>query len=133
MLEYLYNSLVSFRKVFSRHRSWLIFTVIVLGFIGCSEMVGITSFCRFWLLDTAGYHKLLGFFRSTAWNLPDLLKHWFVFVMSQNQALFSQGRVVVIGDHTYISKEGRRMPGVVTLRQDSETQSKPSYFKGQCW
>jgi len=53
--------------------------------------------------------------------------------MSQNQALFSQRRVVVIGDHTYISKEGRRMPGVVTLRQDSETQSKPSYFKGQCW
>jgi len=25
------------------------------------------------------------------------------------------------------------MPGVVTLRQNSETQSKPSYFKGQCW
>ena len=54
MLEYLYNSLVSFRKVFLRHRTWLIFTIIVLGFIGCSEMVGVTSFCRFWLLDTAG-------------------------------------------------------------------------------
>jgi len=133
MLEYLYNSLVSFRKVFSRHRTWIVFTIIVLGFIGCSEMVGVTSFCRFWLLDTAGYYKLLRFFRSTSWGLPHLLKHWFVFVMSQNQALFSQGRVVAIGDHTYTSKEGRRMPGVVTLHQDSETQSKPSYFRGQCW
>ena len=25
------------------------------------------------------------------------------------------------------------MPGVVTLHQDSETQSKPSYFRGQYW
>jgi len=25
------------------------------------------------------------------------------------------------------------MPGVVTLHQNSETQSKPSYFRGQCW
>ncbi|MDM8538562.1 sigma factor-like helix-turn-helix DNA-binding protein, partial [Desulfobacterales bacterium HSG17] len=24
-------------------------------------------------------------------------------------------------------------PGVVTLRQQSETQSKPSYFRGHCW
>lgn len=25
------------------------------------------------------------------------------------------------------------MPGVVSLRETSETQSKPSYFRGQCW
>ncbi|MDM8537268.1 hypothetical protein QUF70_10975 [Desulfobacterales bacterium HSG17] len=25
------------------------------------------------------------------------------------------------------------MPGVVSLRQQSETQSKPSYFRGHCW
>lgn len=25
------------------------------------------------------------------------------------------------------------MPGVVTLHQESETQSKPSYFRGHCW
>jgi hypothetical protein len=25
------------------------------------------------------------------------------------------------------------MPGVVTIHQESETQSKPSYFRGQCW
>jgi hypothetical protein len=42
----LYNSLFGFRKVFSRHHIWLIFTIIVLGFIGCSEMVGVTSLCR---------------------------------------------------------------------------------------
>ena len=25
------------------------------------------------------------------------------------------------------------MPGVMTMRQDSEAQSKPSYFRRQCW
>ena len=31
------------------------------------------------------------------------------------------------------AKDGRRMPGVVTLHQDSETQSKPNYFRGHFW
>ena len=30
-------------------------------------------------------------------------------------------------------KDGTRMPGVVTLHQDSETQTNPSYFRGQYW
>ncbi len=133
MLTYVYDSLYGFRKVFSRHRTWLIFVMIVLGFIGSSEMTGVSSFCRFWLIDNQGYHTLLRFFRSSAWELSGLLEHWAVFVVYQQQTICSQGRVVTLGDHTYVPKEGRRMPGVVTLRQDSETQSKPSYFRGQCW
>lgn len=43
------------------------------------------------------------------------------------------GRAVVLGDHTYVVKDGGRMPGVVSLRETSETQSKPAYFRGQCW
>ena len=133
MLTYVYDSLYGFRKVFSRHRTWLIFVMIVLGFIGSSEMTGVSSFCRFWLIDNQGYHTLLRFFRSSAWELSGLLEHWAVFAVYQQQTICSQGRVVTLGDHTYVPKEGRRMPGVVTLRQDSETQSKPSYFRGQCW
>lgn len=40
---------------------------------------------------------------------------------------------MVLGDHTYVVKDGGRMPGVVALRETSETQSKPAYFRGQCW
>lgn len=43
------------------------------------------------------------------------------------------GRLVLLGDHTHTVKDGGRMPGVVSLRETSETQSKPSYFRGQCW
>jgi hypothetical protein len=42
-------------------------------------------------------------------------------------------RCVLLGDHTHVVKDGQRMPGVVSMRETSETQSKPSYFRGQCW
>jgi len=133
MLQYIYKTLTGFRGVFSRHHTWLVFVMIILGFMASSEMLGITSFCRFWLLDSAGYHVLLHFFRSSAWDLSQLLDHWFNWVLSTNQALRVNGRLLSFGDHTYVPKEGRKIPGVVTLHQNSETQSKPSYFKGQCW
>ena len=126
MLAYIYHALSTFRSVFSRHRTWIIFVMIVLGFLGATEMLGISSFCRFWGLDLNGYYRLLHFFRSTAWCLDDLVHHWVAFVLSQHVAVMMASRLVVIGDHTYVAKDGRRMPGVVTLHQDSETQSKPS-------
>jgi hypothetical protein len=43
------------------------------------------------------------------------------------------GRAVLLGDHTLVVKDGGRMPGVVSLHDASETQHKPSYFRGHCW
>jgi len=59
--------------------------------------------------------------------------YWETLVFSRNMTIRINGRAVFIGDHTYVPKDGRRMPGVVTLRQNSETQTKPSYFRGHCW
>ena len=43
------------------------------------------------------------------------------------------GRCILLGDHTHVVKDGGRMPGVVSMHEHSETQRKPSYFRGQCW
>jgi hypothetical protein len=48
-------------------------------------------------------------------------------------AVVVEGRTVLVGDQTYGVKDARRMPGVVTLHQDSETQSKPTSFRGHHW
>ena len=133
MHSYLYHAVGSFRSLFSHHRTWLKFALIILGFIASTEMVGVSSWCRCWLLDVTGYHSLLPFFRSGAWSLSEVIHHWAVFVLAQQQVVYTHGRCVLLGDHTYVAKEGRRMPGVVTLHQESETQSKPCYFRGQCW
>ena len=133
MLTYIYQALQTFRKVFSRHATWLTFCLVVLGFIGATQIDGVSSWCRFWHLETPGYLALLHFFRSSAWSLPGLLSCWGAFVLSQQHIVTVDGRAVLLGDHTMTAKDGRRMPGVVTLHQDSETQGKPNYFRGHFW
>ena len=56
------EALKEFENVFSRHSSWLLFCAIVICFMGTTEMIGVTSLCRFWMLNEAGYHRLLHFF-----------------------------------------------------------------------
>lgn len=58
---------------------------------------------------------------------------WYGWVLRQDRTIEVAGRRVLLGDHTHAVKDGGRMPGVVSLRETSETQSKPSYFRGQCW
>jgi len=133
MITYIYQALQIFRKVFSRRATWLTFCVVVLGFLGASHIDGVSSLCRFWHLETSGYLALLHLFRSSAWSLTELLSCWWSLVLSQQQTVMVEGQAVLIGDHTMTAKDGRRMPGVVTLHQDSETPSKPHYFRGHFW
>ena len=133
MISFIFKALNYFRPVFSRSAAWVIFCMVVLGFVGAADMIGITSFCRFFGLDENGYHSLLHFFRSSSWSLAGLSLYWEAFVFAQKKTIMVNGRMVMLGDHTYVPKDGRRMPGVVTLHQHSETQSKPSYFRGHCW
>ena len=132
-LSYLYHMLATFRPLFSRPTPWVLFCVVILGFIGTPHLEGLTSLCRFWFMEEADYHRLLHFFHSCAWSLDDLVRHWSHLVLSQQVAVSVEGRAVLLGDHTAVVKDARRMPGVVTLYQDSETQSKPTYYRGHYW
>ncbi len=133
MLNYLYEALRHFRSGFSRQRSWLLFCVVVISFIAAPEMIGVTSMCRFWLVGESDYYRLLHFFRSKAYGLSSLYSAWQQYVLSQDVAVEITGRCVLLGDHTHVVKDGGRMPGVVSMHEHSETQAKPSYFRGQCW
>ena len=43
------------------------------------------------------------------------------------------GRPIVSGDHIKISKEGRRMPDVSTMKQESENSGKGEYIEGHMY
>jgi hypothetical protein len=133
MLEYIYHALEHFQSAFSRQRSWLLFGAVVIRFLSAPERIGVTSMCRFWQVDECGYYSLLHFFRSKAYGYSELLALWQRYVLSQQVAVQIDGRCVLLGDHTHVVKDGGRMPGVVSLRETSETQHRPSYFRGQCW
>jgi hypothetical protein len=132
-LSYLSQLLSTFRHLFARHLPWTMFCAVIFGFIGSHHVEDLTSLCRFWHMDETGYHQLLHFFYSSAWCLEAVAAHWSHLVLAQHVAVMVQGRTVLLGDHTYVVKDARRMPGVVTLHQDSETQSKPTYFRGHHW
>jgi hypothetical protein len=62
MQNYIDRALESFQPVFSRSSTWLLFCAVVIGFMRAGELIGVTSLCRFWLLDEDGYNRLLHFF-----------------------------------------------------------------------
>src|SRR5215208_3476083 len=83
VLPYVYHALSSFRQEFSRHRTWALFCAALLAFIGAREVMGVSSLCRFWQMEEAGYHQMLHLFRSTAWSAGALMAQWGNFVVEQ--------------------------------------------------
>ena len=62
-----------------------------------------------------------------------LLECWWLWLVNEKVVYRTGERIVMVGDHTKTPKDGRRMPEVSTLHQDSETSSKPTYFRGHHW
>ena len=125
--------LEGFRKEFSHKAAygWLI--VLVIGIMIRTDTLGVTSVVRDLALRTECYESMMRFFRAGSWSLPALQSGWLGIVARHAPLWRRQGRVVLIGDGTKQSKEGRKMPGVKRLKQESETQSKASYIYGHFW
>jgi hypothetical protein len=94
------------------------------------EHAGVTSFIRELWLNPRHYEVLLHFFRSTAWQLTALQGKWLGFVTGVDSLIKENAMPILIGDGTKEGKEGRKMPCVKKLYQESENSSKASYIFG---
>ncbi|MCL2374891.1 MAG: hypothetical protein FWC65_06585 [Treponema sp.] len=129
MMDFVNDLLLGFRPCFSRNATFEWFVVIIAGLLVRTDSLGVTSVIR-GLLLTTGYMGLIGFFRSSAWILDDLIEKWCELVR-QNAPLVKYGdAVVMVGDGVKEPKEGRRMPGVKRLHQESDNSSKPEFIWG---
>jgi hypothetical protein len=133
MFEELNRFLVFMRPAFSRRATYGWFVVVFVGLILRSDTYGVSSIVRALALSPEHYPCLLHFFHSTAWNAETLMMMWWQWLVEKKVAHRIGTRLVLIGDHTKTPKDGRKMPAVTTLHQDSETGSKPSYFRGHHW
>ncbi|MFH1615757.1 MAG: transposase [Planctomycetota bacterium] len=131
MLEELKGFLVFMGPAFSRRATYCWFVVVFIGFILRTDNFGVSSIVR--ALAPEKYTCLLHFFHSTAWNVETIMAIWWQWLVGKNVAHRIGSRLVLAGDHTKTPKDGRKMPAVTTLHQDSETGSKPSYFRGHHW
>ena len=95
-----------------------------------SDKLGITSVIRDLALNPNCYDSMLHFFRASSWTLSDIRRRWFSAVRKY-APLYKEGNFyVLVGDGVKQSKEGRRMPGVKKLFQESENSAKPKYIHG---
>lgn len=133
MMSYLESILRALRPAFTREATFAWFVVAFAGVVARQDVYGVSSFIRALGLAPEFYPALLHFFHSTAWSAERLYRQWEDFLIRQPVVESTDGRVVLLGDHTKQPKDGRRMPGVTTLHQDSETSSKPSFFRGHHW
>ncbi|WP_200905877.1 transposase [Paenibacillus sp. IHB B 3415] len=130
MLKYLNELLLPFRSCFSRQATFEWFVVLVIGFMLRSDHLGVTSVIRDLSLNSHCYETLLHFFSSSGWSTPALRQKWLQVVRQHAPLLVIDHRVVLVGDGKKQTKEGRRMPGVKKLYQESENISKKDYIFG---
>jgi hypothetical protein len=120
----------SLRGAFRRQATFYWFVIVATGLLLRTDAYGVSSVVRALALCPTTYPLLLHFFHSQAWTAAGLMEHWLAFLLRQPHVVRVNGRLVLLGDDTKTPKDGRRMPGVRTLHQTSETSSKPSYFRG---
>jgi len=134
MMHYLENLLRALRPAFSRRATFVWFVLVFAGFLTRGDTFGVSSIVRALWLTPACYPCLLHFFHSAAWSTATLLGQWWQWLDRELAAASGGGeRIVLLGDHTKSVKDGRRIPEVTTLHQDSETGSKPTFFRGHHW
>lgn len=133
MDDKLFDILGRFRACFSREVTYNWFIIIMLGMIIRLDHYGVSSIVRWLSLTPKSYLLILHFYHSNGWELRSILLCWWRYCFEEAVSFKVNNRAVLIGDHTNQPKDGRKMPGVVTIHQDSETSTKPSYYRGHVW
>lgn len=120
------------RPAFSRKTTFMWMIVVLIGFTIKFDSNGVTSFVRAVGLNSNHYLSLLNFFRSRAINLKLLQLTWVSIALKRFEKHLEivNGRLVLLGDGIKIAKEGRKMPCVKWLHQESESNSKATFIMG---
>lgn len=123
------------RGAFSRSRTFLWFAVALLACTVRPDLAGVTSFVRAGGLKACCYAALRRLFHSRAVDLGCLTRLWGKVALSAvgPHAVRVEGKLVLLCDGLKAPKEGRKMPAVKSLHQESTSNSKPEYIMGHSW
>jgi hypothetical protein len=109
------------------------FLWMILALVGLScrpERAGVTSLVRLFGFGNKGYRRFLHLFHSRALELDALTACWARLCLRLFQPVAVGGRLVCLADGIKAPKEGRKMPAVKLLHQQSASNSKPEYIMG---
>src|SRR6266481_3050863 len=126
------RALQPLRPACSRTTTFLWLVAVLAALCLRPDLAGVTSLVRSLGLSDASYYCLLHFFHSPALNLERLTQLW----RQTLQHLFRRclvrvkGRPVLLVDGLKRPKEGRKMPGVKSLHQESRCNAKAPFIMG---
>lgn len=130
MLDFIDKILSCFESCFSRKAAFRWFVIITVGLMLRSDKLGVTSVIRDLALKPDCYLSMLHFFRASSWSLDRIRQCWFRTVLRFIPLHQEDGFHILVGDGVKQSKEGRRIPGVKKLCQESENSAKPQFIHG---
>lgn len=126
-----WKTIEQLRPAFSRLRTFLWFAVCVAGITLRTERRGITSIIRATGLQEKYYGNLLDMFHSSGADISKLTMLWTrAMVDLMPNVITENGRIVLVGDGIKVAKQGKKMPGVKLLHQDSDSNTKAEYIMG---
>jgi len=128
--ERLEQILQDLRPVFRREASFHWFVLLLWGVIVTTQAPAVTSYVNALGLSEGYYHQALHWFESKAFRVDDLCARWGKWLQEHPNRHTLKGQRVYVGDGVKVSKEGRKMPGVKRLHQESEDVSKPEWIRG---
>ena len=126
------RALLPLRPACSRTSTFLWLVLVLAGLCLRPDLAGVTSLVRSLGLSDASYYCLLHFFHSPALDLDRLTQLWRQTLqhLLRRSLVRVNGRPVVLVDGLKRPKEGRKMPGVKSLHQESRCNAKASFIMG---
>jgi hypothetical protein len=101
-----------------------------MGLCCRADNAGVTSFVRVLNFRGQAYHRFLHVFHSAALNLDVLTACWARLCLILFRPFEVGSRLVCLADGIKAPKEGKRMPGVKYLHQQSASNTKPEFIMG---
>jgi hypothetical protein len=112
-------------------RTFLWFVTCLAGITIRKDFLGVTSIVRTLGLKGICYDRILDFYHGTGLKLDKLTHTWVRIVLKIfPHILRVNGRLLLVGDGIKIPKEGKKMPAVKGLHQQSDSNSKSPFIMG---
>ena len=124
------NAVQSLRPACHRSRTFLWMVLALIGLCCRLDLAGVTSYVRVLGLRPQAYHRFLHLFHSKGLDLDRLTACWVRLCLALFSPVCAGSRLVCLADGIKAPKEGKLMPAVKMLHQQSASNSKPEYIMG---
>ena len=118
------------RPACQRSLTFVWMALVLMGLCCRSDNFGVTSFVRVLNLRGDAYRRFLHLFHSKGLDLNLLTSCWVRLCLVLFRPFEVGSRLVCLADGIKAPKEGLRMPGVKSLHQESQNNTKPEYIMG---